>query len=67
MTFAPFDDDGVAASAVAGLRSLIEGGRVKRLQLERVDGTAIAASRHATSLAGLGFHQAFKGYVLGPA
>ncbi len=66
-TFAPFEDDTVATAAVGALAGLLADGRLKRLQLERVDGVAIGDSEHRERLTGLGFRQAYKGYVLGPA
>jgi ATP-dependent Lhr-like helicase len=64
-TFAPFDDGEVAAACVAALRALLADGRLKRLQLERVDGVPIAESERRARLTELGFHQAYRGYVLG--
>jgi ATP-dependent Lhr-like helicase len=66
-TFAPFDDEEVAAAAVAALRGLLADGRLKRLQVERIDGVPIAESDHRSRLAEHGFRQAYRGYVLGPA
>ncbi|MEX1343449.1 MAG: DEAD/DEAH box helicase [Candidatus Limnocylindrales bacterium] len=66
-TFGPFDDPEIAARAVARLRDLVEDGRLKRLQLERIDARPIAESGHRERLAALGFREAYKGYVLGPA
>jgi ATP-dependent Lhr-like helicase len=67
LTFASFDDEAVAMATVTALRQLVDDGRLKRLQIEKVDGEPIAESSHRTRLAGLGFRQAYKGYVLGPA
>lgn len=64
-TFAPFDDDDVAGMAIETLRGLATDGRIKRLQIERVDGQPIAESEHRSRLEGLGFRQAYRGYVLG--
>ena len=66
LTFAPFDDAAIAAAAVAALRGVLDG-RVKRLQVEKVDGQPIAESPHRDRLAGLGFRPAYRGFVLGPA
>jgi len=66
-TYAPFDDEQVGTRAVAALRSLIDDGRLKRLQLERVDGAPIIEAPVRDRLADLGFRQAYRGYVLGPA
>ncbi len=67
LTFAPFDEPATGAAAVGALRSLLSDGRLKRLQLERIDGDAIDQSRQRDRLVGLGFQQAYRGYVLGPA
>jgi ATP-dependent Lhr-like helicase len=67
MTFARFDDERVSRLAVDALRSLVADGRLKRLQLERVDGVAIADSPQRDRLMALGFRQAYRGYILGPA
>ncbi len=66
-TFARFDDERVSELAVKALRSLVDDGRLKRLQLERVDGMAIADSPQRERLSALGFRQAYRGYVLGRA
>ena len=66
-TFTRFDDEGVGALAVEALRSLTDDGRLKRLQLERVDGVTIGDSPMRERLSALGFRQAYRGYVLGPA
>jgi ATP-dependent Lhr-like helicase len=66
-TFEPFALPEVADAAVDALRRLVVDGRLRRLQLERIDGVAIDESSLRTRLAELGFRQAYKGYVLGPA
>ena len=66
-TFAPFDDETRSGAAIDALRALVDDGRLKRIQLERVDGVPIAESAHRARLAELGFHQAYRGYVLAPA
>jgi len=66
-TFAPFDDPSVAEASIGALRGLLGDGRLKRLQLERLDGEAIAESPLRERLGALGFRQAYKGYVLDPA
>jgi ATP-dependent Lhr-like helicase len=66
-TFATFDDEHVGELVVAALRSLIDDGRLRRLQLERVDGVPVSESPFRDRLAALGFRQAYRGYVLGPA
>ena len=66
-TFAPFDEPEVAEAAILALRGLLDDGRHRRLQIERVDGAPIAESGHHVRLTGLGFRRGYKGYVLGPA
>ncbi len=67
LTFAAFDDANVARAAIEALRSLLEDGRLKRLQLGRVDGVAIAEAPLRERLAELGFRDGYRGYVLGTA
>ncbi len=66
-TFAPFADETIAARAIDALRRLLTDGRLKQLQLERIDGASIAESAQRTRLMELGFRQAYRGYVLSPA
>ncbi len=66
LTFAPFDAETTSAAAIAALRAVVDGSRLKRLQLERIDGAPIAESTHRDRLVELGFHQAYRGYVLSP-
>jgi ATP-dependent Lhr-like helicase len=66
-TFAPFDDAGIAGVAVEALRGLLSDGRLKRLQIERVDGVPVAESDRRGLLGELGFRQAYRGLVLGAA
>ncbi|MFO7532666.1 MAG: DEAD/DEAH box helicase [Candidatus Limnocylindrales bacterium] len=67
LTFAPFDDRAVAAAAVAALRGLMTDGRLKRLQLERLDGEVITSSTRREQLTELGFRPGYRGYVLAAA
>jgi len=67
LTFAPFDVESVGELAVGALRSLVSDGRLRRVQLERIDGMPIAQSPFRSRLAALGFRQAYRGYVLDPA
>lgn len=66
LTWPPFDSDEVAGRAIEALRSLTVDGRMHRLQLERVDGRAVAASPHRTRLEALGFRASYRGLVLAP-
>ncbi len=63
-TFTAFDDEEIASAAVAVLRDLVRDGRLRRLQVDRVDGVPVSESDHRTRLAGLGFVQAYRGLVL---
>ena len=65
LTFRPFDDAAIATAAVGALRGLLDG-RVRRLQVEKVDGHPIGESPYRDRLAGLGFRPAYRGFVLGP-
>jgi ATP-dependent Lhr-like helicase len=65
LTFTPFDERGVAEAAVDALRTLLSGGRSRRLQIERVDGLPVAESPHRERLTALGFRPAYRGLVLG--
>ncbi|HEY6533029.1 MAG TPA: DEAD/DEAH box helicase, partial [Acidimicrobiales bacterium] len=49
-------------TAVAGL---VSGGRVRRLELARIDGEPAAESPHAESLRAAGFRDGYRGLVLG--
>jgi ATP-dependent Lhr-like helicase len=64
VTFAPFADGVVAAASIAALRSLLWDDRLKRLQVERVDGIPIAESDHRERLTALGFKPSYRGMVL---
>ena len=66
-TFRSFDDERIGSLAVEAMRALLDDGRLKRLQLQKVDGVAIAESPARERLTALGFRQAYRGYVLGPA
>ncbi len=63
-TLPAFADSGVAARALAALRQLLDGGRFRALQLERVDGVAVADSPHAAALAEAGFQRSYRGWLL---
>ena len=64
LTFAAFDRDDVAEQAIGELRSLVEDGRARRLQVERIDGLPAIESRHAERLRRLGFTAGYRGFVL---
>jgi ATP-dependent Lhr-like helicase len=64
LSYSPFDDDAVAAACIEALRSLQVDGRVRRLQIERLDGLAVGASPHRERLVALGFRPSYRGLVL---
>jgi ATP-dependent Lhr-like helicase len=64
LTFASFDDDRIASQAVGALRRLVVDGRLKRLQLERVDGMPVADAALRDRLGRLGFRAGYRGFVL---
>ncbi len=64
LTYPPFEEDAVAALCVEALRSLQLDGRVRRLQIERLDGLALAASPQRERLVALGFRPSYRGLVL---
>jgi ATP-dependent Lhr-like helicase len=64
LTFAAFDDEHIASLAVGALRRLLADGRLKRLQLERVDGSTVAESPLRDRMDALGFRAAYRGLVL---
>lgn len=63
-TLPPFDNPETAAAALRALGALAADGRMRSLQIERVDGVPVAESRHADALAEAGFHRAYRGFVL---
>jgi ATP-dependent Lhr-like helicase len=67
LTFAPFDDDDVASAGIEALRTLLADDRLRRLQIERIDGLPIESSPHRQRLEALGFRRGYRGLVLGPA
>jgi ATP-dependent helicase Lhr and Lhr-like helicase len=67
LTFPAFADEGAAASALAALRALVEDGRLRRLELDRVDGEPVAASAHRERLVAAGFRPGYRGLVLAGA
>ncbi|UDY34626.1 Lhr family helicase [Dermatobacter hominis] len=50
---------------VATLATLVQGGRVRRLRIEQVDGASAASSPWASALLGAGFVEGYKGLTLG--
>jgi ATP-dependent Lhr-like helicase len=67
LTFAPFDDGETAEQALAALGGLTRDGRTRRIQVERIDGVAVASSPHRARLEAHGFRPGYRGLVLGVA
>ena len=64
VTFGPFDDERIAQRAVAALGGLVTDGRLRSLQIERIDGVAVSSSPLRARLDALGFREAYRGLVL---
>jgi ATP-dependent Lhr-like helicase len=67
LTFPPFDDGEIAELALDALSDLTRDGRVRRLQVERIDDIAVATSPHRAQLEAHGFRPGYRGLVLGVA
>jgi ATP-dependent Lhr-like helicase len=63
-TLPAFATPAIAARALGALRQLVADGRFRALQLERVDGVAVADSPHAAALAEAGFQRSYRGWLL---
>jgi ATP-dependent Lhr-like helicase len=63
-TLPAFGDRETAALALNGLRQLLADGRLRSLQIERVDGAAVNDSPHASALADAGFQRSYRGWLL---
>jgi len=59
--FASAEAAGAALHALAGL---VADGRLRALQVERLDGTPIAESPHRERLTDAGFRAGYRGYVV---
>jgi ATP-dependent Lhr-like helicase len=66
VTYGPFDDEEVAAAAIEALAGLLRDGRLRRLQVERIDGLTVEASPLRARLEDLGFRRGYRGLVLAP-
>jgi ATP-dependent Lhr-like helicase len=64
LTFAPFDEDELASAAIEALVSLLRDDRLRRLQIERIDGLPSDSSPHRARLEALGFRRGYRGLVL---
>jgi ATP-dependent Lhr-like helicase len=63
-TMPAFADREKAALALTGLRQLIADGRLRAIQIERVDGASVNDSPHASALADAGFQRSYRGWML---
>jgi ATP-dependent Lhr-like helicase len=64
-TLPAFDEPERAAAALEALGELVSTGRLRALQLERVDGLPVAESRARDLLADAGYRRGYRGWVLG--
>ena len=63
-TLPAFAEPDKALRALSALRLLLADGRLRSLQVERVDGIAVAESPHATLLGEAGFQRSYRGWLL---
>jgi len=63
-TLPGFGDRETAALALSALRQLLADGRLRAIQIERVDGVSVNDSAHAAALADAGFQRSYKGWLL---
>jgi ATP-dependent Lhr-like helicase len=63
-TLPAFADHDCAAAALNALRQLLADGRLRSLQVERVDGIAVSESPHAAALTEAGFQRSYRGWLL---
>jgi ATP-dependent helicase Lhr and Lhr-like helicase len=61
LTYPPFDEEMVAAAAIQVLGALTADGRLRQLQIERIDGVDAAISPFRTTLESLGFRRSYRG------
>ena len=60
-------DAGVAESAVRALRALVEDGRLRAIQVEKIDGVAASESPFRERLQAAGFRSGYRGLSLATA
>jgi ATP-dependent Lhr-like helicase len=63
-TLPSFSATASAESAVAALATLVADGRIRSLQIERVDGLPVAESPARELLAAAGFRPGYRGWLL---
>ena len=66
-TLPAFADPATAVAALRALGELLADGRLRAVQVERVDGVPVGESGHRQRLADAGFRASYKGYVLAAA
>ncbi|MFN8624341.1 MAG: ATP-dependent helicase, partial [Chloroflexota bacterium] len=64
-TLPAFADPDTAHAALRCLAELLADGRLRTLQLEKVDGVPVSESAHRQRLVDAGFRASYRGYVLG--
>jgi ATP-dependent Lhr-like helicase len=64
-TLPAFADAETAALALRAMSGLVTDGRVRSLQIARIDGLAIGSSPHRATLAQAGFEAGYRGLVFG--
>jgi ATP-dependent helicase Lhr and Lhr-like helicase len=63
-TLPAFGAPAAASAALDALRGLLADGQLRALQIERIDGVAVADSPHRDALAEAGFQPAYRGWAL---
>jgi ATP-dependent Lhr-like helicase len=64
LTLPAAGDPGALSSAVTALATLVTDGRLRALEVARVDGIPVADSPSRDALAGAGFRASYRGWVL---
>jgi len=63
-TLPAFSQPDTAAAALVALRGMLGEGRLRSLQVERIDGVPVADSPRAAALAEAGFQRSYRGWLL---
>jgi ATP-dependent Lhr-like helicase len=66
-TLPAFDSPGAASFALRALGQLVADGRLRNVQVERIDAEPPASSRHREALEAAGFRRGYRGWILTPA
>ena len=64
-TLPAFEDRETAALALQALSGLVTDGRMRALQIGRIDGLPVSTSPHRDALERTGFTAGYRGFVLG--